>query len=373
MNQSNQPSLTAASVWGIAWGVASVGMLALLCLQAQLSVEGVQAGFALCYRSVLPALFPFFVVSHLIIASPLSNWLGIIALPYTHGILGIQSSKAGSALLLGWLGGFGVAAASVSQLYQQGAISRRDGSVLLVCSVGSGPAFVVTSVGMLMLGRPAAGLCLWLALLGANLVAGAVAAQLMPRQPAGTAPRPIAQEHAAPSLPLAMASALKSSLNVCGFVLFFSALQGSLTPLLPAHPALRAAIAGLLEVTGGCQAFATLGGSLGLLGCCGVLSLQSVSVLLQVRALTAPELSLLPLLAVRPVHLVLSVGLFKLLAGQIPGAQAAVSTLAPQVIPRLRCAPDAALVVFWVCCIVLLALHPSHTPRPAKPGKSAIK
>ena len=56
MNQSNQPSLTAASVWGIAWGiawgVASVGMLALLCLQAQLSVEVVQAGFALCYGSV---------------------------------------------------------------------------------------------------------------------------------------------------------------------------------------------------------------------------------------------------------------------------------------------------------------------------------
>ena len=80
---------------------------------------------------------------------------------------------------------------------------------------------------------------------------------------------------------------------------------------------------------------------------------------LQVRALLCPELPLWPLAAARPLHLVLSLCFFRLFLHWLPGAADVISTLAPRVICRTRTAPDAALVLFAFCCLVLFRLERS--------------
>ena len=84
-----------------------------------------------------------------------------------------------------------------------------------------------------------------------------------------------------------------------------------------------------------------------------MLSLQSLSVLLQVRALLCPQLSLAPLLAARPLHLACSLAALRGLLGLVPGAAAAASTLTGRVIAQSSTPPDAALVLFLLCCAVL--------------------
>ena len=339
-----------------AGGVCALAMLALLFARPFACIEGIRAGLASCTEQVIPALFPFFVVSSIIAASPLAKVLGAAVWPYTRFGLGIRDSRAATALLLAWLGGFAVAARVIGQMYAGGALTRRQAQLLLVCGVGSGPAFVVNTVGCLLLGSPRLGWCIFAALLLADLAAGLLARlALAPEPEAIKNPLPC-REGAAQGIGLvpAVQGAVQSMLAVCGFVTFFSFLNHALGSFLPASGPVRAALAALLEVTGGCIQASHLEDAAAVYGCCAALSIQSLSVFLQVRVLLDRDISLLPLAAARPVHLVLSLGALRLLLGLVPGAAAAAA--GERLIVQSRTAPDAALVLFALCCAALYGL-----------------
>ena len=79
--------------------------------------------------------------------------------------------------------------------------------------------------------------------------------------------------------------------------------------------------------------------------------------LLQVRTICPPEVSLGPLLAARVLHLPLSLALFWLV---VPGTEQAVqafSTLSGRVAVMHRVPLDCALLAFAVCCITVAELQ----------------
>ena len=71
--------------------------------------------------------------------------------------------------------------------------------------------------------------------------------------------------------------------------------------------------------------------------------------LLQVRTLCPPEVSLRPLLAARLVHLPLSLALFWL--GWPEQTAEAFSTLSGRIVTMQRVPLDCALLAFAVCCM----------------------
>lgn len=336
-------------------GFSAIAFLALILAFPSQSARGISDGLGCCALQVIPALFPFFVVANLLIASPLANGLGALVWPFTRFGLGIKGQKGATALLVSWLGGFAVAAGTVSQLYRQGQLSRRQAQLLLVCGVGSGPAFILNTVGLLMLGSTRLGACLFAALLCANLCTGIAMRFALPRsdeQIFYSAPASGEADGQA-GFVQAVQAAVASMLTVCGFVIFFRFLGAVLFELLPPSAPVQFIASALLEVTSGCAAAAQLSGGAAVAACCCALSIQSLSVLLQVRALLCSELSLAPLLAARPLHLAFSLLWLKVFLRFVPGEAAAASTLADRVITRTRIAPDAALVLFLLCCAVL--------------------
>ena len=339
----------------LAGALGAAALLGVLLVFPADSVAGVRAGLDCCVDQVIPALFPFFVAASLAAAGPLARWLGLSVWPVSRLCLGLRGRRAATALLLAWLGGFAVASRTVDQLYRQGQLDRRHAQLLLVAGVGSSPGFVVNAVGCLMLGSPRLGWCLLAALLAADLVAGVVFRFALPG-PRRAAPEPPDTEEEATDLVAAIGGAVQSMLTVCGFVVFFSFLARVLARLLPAGGWATGA-AMLLEVTGGCVQASALPGAAAVYGCCAALSLQSLSVLLQVRALVSRELSLLPLLAARPLHLAVSLAALRLLLGCVPGAAAAARTLGGGLIVSSRTAPDTALVLFALCCAVLYGIR----------------
>ncbi len=77
--------------------------------------------------------------------------------------------------------------------------------------------------------------------------------------------------------------------------------------------------------------------------------------LLQVRTICPPEMTLRPLYRSRFLHLPLSLALFYLL---LPGGEADVfSTLPARVLLMRRVPPDCALLVFAVCCMAACTLR----------------
>lgn len=340
-------------------GAAALGFLLLLAVWPKASAQSVLDGLKSCAFQVIPALFPFFVVTGLILASPLADWLGLVLYPVTRLGLGIRQRRAATVLLLCWLGGFAVAASAISQLYRQGELERRQAMLLLVCGVGSGPAFVVNTVGLLMLGSAPLGVCLLAAMLAANICTALVFRFLFFFRPSSGTYYHAGEISAADQhmgLVNAIQNAVRSMLTVCGFVVFFRFLGTTAAQALSLNGVGSFVLSAGLEVTSGCAAGATLTGYAAF-ACCAALSIQSLSVFLQVRALLCPELPLWPLAAARPLHLGFSLLFFRLLAHHLPGVAEAASTLAPRVICRIRTAPDAALILFLFCCLVLFRLE----------------
>ena len=130
----------------VAWFLFLVICTAQTLVRPGVAMQGAAHGMQLCCETVIPSLFPFLVLCELLLQSPLAAFFGIPFVPLARA-LGIRSRRAPAALFCGLLGGFASAARSVDRMYRESEISQREASVLLVCCVGSSPAFIIGSAG----------------------------------------------------------------------------------------------------------------------------------------------------------------------------------------------------------------------------------
>lgn len=224
-------------------------------------------------------------------------------------------------------------------------------SDLLPACICSGPSFVVLTVGQSLLGSAELGVLLFASQITANYLTAALLNRFVgvrsvkPGSAAPASPAP-------PRLDEILADAAITYCKLCGFILFFRMLAAGAGALLPAGAGTLCSI--LLEVCSGCD-LASRTGRWGSLLCCAALSVQGLSVLLQVRTICPPKMTLRPLYRARLLHLPLSLALFYLL---LPGGEADVfSTLPARVLLMRRVPPDCALLVFAVCCMAACTLR----------------
>ena len=128
----------------LVWTGALLFAAASVFLRPGAAAGGVLRGLSVCYETVIPALFPFLVLSRLLLESRAASALGLLLRPYTR-LLGLHSTKAPAAMLCGVLGGFAGGAKAVDVLYRTGELTAAEAALLLVCTIGSGPGFVVSS------------------------------------------------------------------------------------------------------------------------------------------------------------------------------------------------------------------------------------
>ena len=360
--------------WNFWRGVllALAGYTAFLVFAApQRCADALQAGLRLCGGPLLVSLFPFLIVSALAAGCGAGQWLGFVFRPAAR-LMGIRAKGAGGVLLIGALGGFAPAAVAAAQAVRTGQLTPRQASALLPACVCSGPSFVILTVGEQMLGSRALGVRLF----AAQLLAGYLTAAVLCRMQggAGQCLPAKAEDIPLPTLDAVVAQAAVTYLKLCGFVLYFRLLAAGAETLLPKPWLVLPAM--LLEVCSGCDCASRTGLWASTL-CCAALSVQGASVLLQVRTICPPEVSLGPLLAARVLHLPLSLALFWLV---MPGTEQAVqafSTLSGRVAVMHRVPLDCALLAFAVCCITVAelqkrcsgqcgALHDQHKKTAAR-------
>ncbi len=195
---------------------------------------------ALCGRSVIPALFPFLVLSILLV----SLGFGELVSPYLAGLmtpLFRLPGCASSALLLGLAGGYPIGAQTAARLFQEGSLTRGEAERLLAFCNNSNPVFLISVLGAGVFGSVRTGVWLWLIHILSALLAGLAFRGGRESGP----PRYVKRESA--SHPFSLAAALVEAvrgglagmLSVCAFVIFFyvlaaplAALGGRLGPLL---------------------------------------------------------------------------------------------------------------------------------------------
>lgn len=305
----------------------------------QQAAQGVQQGLLRCYQSLIPALFPFFILSELFLQSPLVKIVQMIFSPLCR-LMHLPRESSGF-LLSGWIGGFAASAAGIGHAVSDGRLSKPQASLLLCACSAAGPSFVVGAVGCFLLKSPLMGALLYFSQLAACVLSTAVLCRLY-RCPPSSALNTVQ----ARSFSDILSSAVSSTLTVCGYVVFFQLLFA----LLPLDR-FRWAAACLLEMTLGCSESILLNGyapfaaaaSISLLGCCAFLQISSLT----------GGVSLLLLLASRLLHLPIMCGCLYLLLRFLPASSTVwVSHNTPVALP-LRMPADAAVMFFiFVCCAV---------------------
>ncbi len=217
--------------WRAAACLALSGVLVLFLAEAGFVRAAAAEALSLCARSVIPALFPFLVVSSLL----LSLGLGELLSPMLAGLMeplfrvdGVGSS----ALLLGLVGGYPIGAKTAADLYRGGRLSRPEAERLLAFCNNSNPVFLISVLGVGVFGSVRAGVWLWLIHLLSALLTG-----LLFRNHGGPARRQAGGTAAfqAVSLFAAFVAAVRESLSgmlsVCAFVTFFYVLARPLASL----------------------------------------------------------------------------------------------------------------------------------------------
>ena len=206
-------------------GIALLGGAAALVLWPELTMEAMRDGLRLCGNVILPSLFPFFVLSSLVVELGMSRYLGKLLEPIMVPLFRVSGSCA-AALALGFIGGYPVGARTAIQLYENGQCSRTEAERLLAFCNNSGPAFILGVVGAGVFGSGRLGLLLCLTHLLASLAVGVLFRFYRPGdRPRAKGRAPHFQTASFPAaFTRSVTGALQSTLHICAFILFFTVL-----------------------------------------------------------------------------------------------------------------------------------------------------
>ncbi|MGE4276887.1 MAG: nucleoside recognition domain-containing protein [Lawsonibacter sp.] len=219
------------------------------------AMEAMRDGLALCGNVIIPSLFPFFVLSSMVVDLGMSRYLGKLLEPIMAPLFRVNGSCA-TALALGFVGGYPVGARTAISLYQSGQCSRTEAERMLAFCNNCGPAFILGVVGAGVFSSGAIGLLLYLGHISASLLIGLLFRFYKPGEGPRSKWKAGAQFQTA-SLPVAftrsVTGAFQSTLNICAFILFFTVairiltISGFLTTLASLLSCLLAPL-GLSEI-----------------------------------------------------------------------------------------------------------------------------
>lgn len=190
---------------------AALGIFVLI-LDSPTALAGAGQGIELCIKTVIPSLFPFFVLSDLLTG----NLLGM-SLPFLRPIGKLCRMPKGSEsiFLVGILGGYPVGARCIASARKAGALSASDGRRMLGFCNNAGPAFLFGMTAFLFPER----IVPWL-LYAIQVLSALAVGFLLP----GESSVAVHIQQQQKSIAQAMYSSLKAMANVCGWIILFRVL-----------------------------------------------------------------------------------------------------------------------------------------------------
>ncbi|MCK8489296.1 sporulation integral membrane protein YlbJ [Paenibacillus sp. MBLB2552] len=328
-------------------------------------------GLAIWWDVLFPSLFPFFVISEVMLGFGIVHFLGKLLDPLMKPVFRIPGN-GGFVLAMGFASGYPVSAKLATKLREQRLVSRIEGERLVSFTTSSDPIFLIGAVSVGFFGNPKLAGALALSHYGGALLIGLVMRFYRPdRDEPASSEEGVGSGRFSLKLALqamheariqdgrrlgellrqAVVSSLQLMTVVGGLVVFFSvilevltasgfmsSLYGGFRHLLPllglpsqlAEPLMG----GLFEVTLGAKAAAAPEGiplMYKAAAAAFILSWGGLSVHAQVASiLNGADLRYFPFLAARFLHAVLSAGLLLLIWNPLMGSAPAWAIASPK-------------------------------------------
>ncbi len=221
------------SVFNRIFGALFFASFLLILIASDTAIEYMKKGLRLCSSTVIPSLFPFMVISELIVASGAGARFSRLLSKPMRILFGIGESGA-SAYFLGAVCGFPIGARSAVSMYDRGEISKSELEHLLTFCNNPGSAFVISAVGVSLFNSRALGVVLYACVLLSSLTVGAFGKLIFWRKGKEKTPRhlTVRSELGVKEITNAVQSSALAMLTVCAYVVFFSALVGCIGAIL---------------------------------------------------------------------------------------------------------------------------------------------
>ena len=160
--------------------LAAAGAMVTLLIFSADAAAGVSAGLRGAAQLLVPSLFPFMALSSFVIRSGASDMAGRVLSPATRRFFRLPASCS-AAIILSFVGGFPVGAKCVRLLYDRGSITLSQAEQMMSFCVCSGPAFLITGVGTLLLHNASLGVTLYVSQLISGIIIGFAAGRIYGR------------------------------------------------------------------------------------------------------------------------------------------------------------------------------------------------
>jgi len=255
----------------------------LLFVFSDTALNAAQKALTVCVSSVIPSLFPFMVLSGLIVRrrllAPLERFLPV-------GKLFRLPSAAAGPFLLGALCGFPIGAKSSAELYRQGILTKEEAERTCAVSNNTGPAFTVCIAGGFFWKSYTFGRYLYFMQILSAITVGALLGIPYKKNKKPTESPESLEESSIRSFADSVTSAASAILPLAGYVVFFSVVSALIKELLPSVlPTVF--LCTILEFTSGIGEAAQMGGLWGRFLTGFALGFSGLSVFVQSYSFTA--------------------------------------------------------------------------------------
>lgn len=263
------------------------GLIFLLALVSFYMPDAVNKGLILCLESIVPAVFPFVLISSLISIGGLGKSIGRMFHPFLRPIFKCTESAA-SAIALGFLCGYPIGASVAAEAYDKGEISGDELENILCFINNPSPSFVIGYVGSSLLGQRRMGIIIYLSVITSALLVG-VALRVFRKK---TYPS-VSSSRSESSYPVSQLSSIITEaivrsggamINICACIVTFFSLSSTICALLPDLPEIfKTFICGALEISSGVKAASELEKSaVSPIVCSAICAFSGISVHMQI-------------------------------------------------------------------------------------------
>lgn len=220
--------------------------------QPKICADGVKNGIAMCAEIVVPSLFPFMVVSSFIIKSGMGEALGKLLNRPTNLVFKLPGICS-SVIIMSQIGGFPIGAKMTSELLKTNAISKNQAQRMNLFCINAGPAFIIGTVGSMMLGSTKAGVIIYVSTIFASIITGILSVAMNDKKAQLKPEKAIIKLHdPINSFVDSTASSAKAMLMICAWVVVFRTVC-DIAASLNISPGFKLFLNCLLEVTNGCK------------------------------------------------------------------------------------------------------------------------
>ena len=224
-------------------GIAAACAMLVMILDARTAISSARDGIQLCICTVIPSLFPFFVLSGVINSCLLGQRFSILR---PLGRICKIPVGSESLLVLGFLAGYPIGAQLITQSYRQGKLSASTARRMLGFCNNAGPAFLFGMLSPLF-----TNICTIWILWGIHIGTALIAACILPVKISETVKMTPSRPA---SFPESLQNALKAMASVCGWVVIFRVILGFCNRwflwLFPTET--QVLFSGILELANGC-------------------------------------------------------------------------------------------------------------------------